>query len=321
MTAMLEIREQLKVFYNKNNAYMLLLVKFVVALFFFLSINQMLGFMEPLNSIFVVLVLALICSLLSFFATMGIGFLLVIGHCYAVGIEVAAVAMILLLILLIFYLRLAGEDAIGVILTPLAFVWHIPFAVPMGLGLLRGPSSAFAAISGTILYYFMRLVSEQESAIKETDTSELGEKVKILIDGVIQNKAMWMAVVAAVAVVIIVYSIRRMAVKFAWDIAIITGGVCYLIIMIGSASFIDLEVAPVGLLLQVMVVCAIAFLVKFFVFNVDYTRTENLQYEDDEYHYFVKAIPKINFERQNRQKRSNNQANTVEQKGQEEYDG
>ena len=30
----------------------------------------------------------------------------------------------------------------------------------------------------------------------------------------------------------------------------------------------------------------------FFLFSVDYSRTEKLQFEDDEYYYYVKAVPK-----------------------------
>ena len=30
------------------------------------------------------------------------------------------------------------------------------------------------------------------------------------------------------------------------------------------------------------------------MFSVDYSRSENLQFEDDEYYYYVKAIPKMN---------------------------
>ena len=37
-----------------------------------------------------------------------------------------------------------------------------------------------------------------------------------------------------------------------------------------------------------------AKVVEFFVFSVDYSRTEKVQFEDDEYYYYVKAIPKIN---------------------------
>ena len=38
----------------------------------------------------------------------------------------------------------------------------------------------------------------------------------------------------------------------------------------------------------------IAFVVQFFVFSVDYSRTEHTQFEDDEYYYYVKAVPKMN---------------------------
>ena len=36
----------------------------------------------------------------------------------------------------------------------------------------------------------------------------------------------------------------------------------------------------------------IGLLLEFFVFGGDYTRTERLEYEDDEYYYYVKAVPK-----------------------------
>ena len=37
----------------------------------------------------------------------------------------------------------------------------------------------------------------------------------------------------------------------------------------------------------------VSMIVKLFVFSVVYTRTEYLQFEDDEYYYYVKAVPKV----------------------------
>ena len=34
-------------------------------------------------------------------------------------------------------------------------------------------------------------------------------------------------------------------------------------------------------------------MIEFFAFPVDYSRTEYLQFEDDEYYYYVKAVPKL----------------------------
>ena len=34
-------------------------------------------------------------------------------------------------------------------------------------------------------------------------------------------------------------------------------------------------------------------MIQLFRFNVDYARTEKVQFEDDEYYYYVKAVPKV----------------------------
>ena len=41
-----------------------------------------------------------------------------------------------------------------------------------------------------------------------------------------------------------------------------------------------------------------------FLFSLDYRRTENVRFEDDEYFYYVKAIPKRKVHRKKRSRRS-----------------
>ena len=53
---------------------------------------------------------------------------------------------------------------------------------------------------------------------------------------------------------------------------------------------------PANMLLVFAAVLAsavVGLILQFFFFNLDYTRTERVQFEDDEYYYYVKAIPKI----------------------------
>ena len=57
-------------------------------------------------------------------------------------------------------------------------------------------------------------------------------------------------------------------------------------------SSISSRVAP----RRSMVSALIVLVIQFFIFNVDYSRTENVQFEDDEYYYYVKAIPKVSVE-------------------------
>jgi len=293
MTFLLELKEKIKIFYAHNSAYLIPVLKFVLAFAFFTNINSMLGFMQQLNSIFVVLVLALICALMPFNAMIVIGCMMVVGHCYAVGLEVAAFALILFFIMLIFYFRFASREAMGILFSPLAFAFNIPCAIPIGFGLMSSPVSAFAAACGVVFYYFMRLVQEKAALLQGMEASELSKKMQILLDGMVQNQTMWLTIITFAAVVILVYCIRRMSANYAWQSAITAGGVVYLLIMIGGGFFFDVDGSTVLVIIQVIVSCLLMFVLKFFVFNVDYSRTEYLQYEDDDYYYYVKAVPKM----------------------------
>ena len=42
-----------------------------------------------------------------------------------------------------------------------------------------------------------------------------------------------------------------------------------------------------------MISMVIAAVYNFMIFAVDYSRTEYLQFQDDDYYYYVKAVPKI----------------------------
>ena len=54
----------------------------------------------------------------------------------------------------------------------------------------------------------------------------------------------------------------------------------------------DTNISILALILGTVVSLLLVKSLQFFVFNVDYTRTEYVQFEDDEYYYYVKAIPK-----------------------------
>ncbi len=47
------------------------------------------------------------------------------------------------------------------------------------------------------------------------------------------------------------------------------------------------------LILGSVLAVLIGLVLELFLFSVDYARCESLQYEDDEYYYYVKAVPKV----------------------------
>ncbi len=101
-------------------------------------------------------------------------------------------------------------------------------------------------------------------------------------------------IAASLVSVIVVYLIRRLSVDYAWIIAIVAGAVAHLaVVFIGDFVF-DVSVPILQLLIGTLVSMAIAGILQFMIFSVDYTRTEYTQFEDDDYYYYVKAVPKMN---------------------------
>ena len=52
----------------------------------------------------------------------------------------------------------------------------------------------------------------------------------------------------------------------------------------------------IGLLLGTIIAIPVAMLVGFLFMGLDYSRTERVQFEDEDYYYYVKVVPKMNIQ-------------------------
>ena len=96
-----------------------------------------------------------------------------------------------------------------------------------------------------------------------------------------------------IVVILLVNLIRTRSFDYAWRIAIVAGGVVYAVVVIAGGFIFDVTIDIVSLLIYTAVSVVAGLVLEFFVFGGDYTRTERLEYEDDEYYYYVKAVPKV----------------------------
>lgn len=291
MTVLLELKQKIKDFYSEHDVLLLSVFKFLLAFLLFSSINSSLGFMEKLDNIFVVLILAIICAVLPINVMTVIGCVLIIMHCYSVGIEVAGFAVLLIVLLMILFLRFTSEDSLALVLTPAAFHFHIPAAVPIGGGLLKGPTCAIPSVCGVILYFFMQIVKDKSAVLQGKET-EAVQKLQILLDGLMKNQEMWLNVLAFTVVLMLVYTISRCSFDYSWRVADGVGAIVYIVIMILGGMFLNVNVHMGSVILSAVLSLIVGFVLEFAVLGVDYSRSEKTQFEDDEYVYYVKAVPK-----------------------------
>ena len=318
MTTLLEMKQKIKNFYGEHDTWLLPLLKFLLAFLVFQTINSTLGFLEALDNIFIVLILSIICAVLPLNWMAVLGCIMIVAHCYGVGVEVAAFSVLLLLLLMILFLRFTSRDNLALILTPAAFSLHMPAAVPVGAGLLRGPSCAVPACCGVVLYYFMEVVSDRSTVLQGKETESV-QKLQILLDALINNQEMWLNILAFVVVLMVVYLISRTSSDYSWRIGDAAGAIIYILIMILGGMFLNVNINIGSVILSGVLAAVVGLVIEFAALGVDYSRSETTQFEDDEYVYYVKAVPK-SFVAQAEKKIKNISTESVESQEKEEQE-
>lgn len=292
MANLLVFREQLKKFYGKYELYITPFMKFLLALVTILMINSAIGYMGELKSTAVVFVLSLMCSFMPMNFIVLVASVVTLGHLYKFSLECAGVALVVFLLLFLLYFRFSPRDTIAVVFTPLCFILKIPYIMPIAMGLAGTPFSCVSVACGAVVYYTVSYMVGSAPVLNTFDENGVLEKFRYVIDGLLGNKAMFVTVVAFVATVIVVYFIRRLNVDYAWTIAIIMGALLDILVLLLGDLMYNTNTSIVGVIVGSVVSVFLAKVLEFFIFNVDYSRTERVQFEDDEYYYYVKAVPK-----------------------------
>lgn len=287
------IKGQLQQVYAKYSKFIDKGVQFILALAAFYMINHDLGFMSLLSNPLITLGLAVICAFLPMIVTVLAAAVLILVQMAAVSLGIMAVTAAVFVIMFVFYVRFSPKTALVILLTPLAFLFHIPYVIPVAFGLVGAPSSVVAIICGTIVYYMIDYVKTSASALESGGATAMISQLMTYLQQVFQNKEMIITIIAFVIVLFLVYQVRRMAISHAWKSASAAGAVVSIVIMAAGSAALDVKISYPELILGNVAAVIVGLILELLFFAVDYSRTESVQYEDDEYYYYVKAVPKI----------------------------
>lgn len=293
MKTLLVAKQYIKNFISKYEVYLKPLMKLILALASLMMINGKIGYMQRLDSLPIVLIVALMCSFMPMNFIVFISAVFVILHMYALSLECAAITLVVFMVLFLLYFRFSPKDTMVVVLTPMSFALGIPYVMPLAMGLLGTPVSAVSVGCGVIVTHLINYIADSATTLSGMETEEMSAKIRFIIDGFIDNKGMMLTIVAFTVTIILVYLIRRLSIDYAWTIAIGAGALADMMILLVGDFMFDTNVSILGLIVGTVFAVLIAKAVEFFAFQVDYSRTEKVQFEDDEYYYYVKAVPKV----------------------------
>ncbi|WP_022765736.1 hypothetical protein [Butyrivibrio sp. XPD2006] len=293
MTSLLELKQYIKRFYIKYETYLTYIWKFLLALVSIMVINNKLGYMDALTNVAIVMMASLLCAILPANFIVFISAAFVIGHLYSLGVECALIALVIFLLMFLLYFRFSPKDTLAVLLTPIFFFMRIPYVMPLAMGLLGTPASVVSVSFGLVISYMISYFSSNATSFGSDGVEEAANEFSNIVGGIVGNKEMIVMIAAFAVTLVLVYIIRRSSVDNSWKIAIAVGAIGLIIFTLIGDIVTDSQISIPGVIIGTIISALLMLVLEFFAFNLDYSRTEKVQFEDDEYYYYVKAVPKV----------------------------
>lgn len=294
MTQLLVFKERVRTFYQKYGTYIEPIMKFIIAFVVFKLINSNLPYDERLGSVAIVLGLSAICAFTPTTILVLLAAVYTVASVYAASPFLAMIVTIVLLVLYVLFARLSPRFGYVVLAVPILYLLNLHYAVPILMGIIATPIAIVPVCSGVIVYYLF--LNIQSAALVTNSTANVDDILvlyKQVINGLVSDKAMLLTLVIFAVVIVITYVIRSLSVDHAFEISIISGGAgTILLYLIGdfiSGSTGQIISMMVGTILS----CVVVYIIQFFRLTLEYSRVEHVQFEDDHYYYYVKAVPKV----------------------------
>ena len=294
MTLLRELRYKLTALYGRHSTIMNIVGKFALALVVFLSLKRVIGGGGIFENTFLILILTLLCSIMPLAAIPVFAGAMTVGLSFGLGYDAAGAAAVLLIMLLVLFLRFAPESAFILVFVPMALYFGVPQVVPVCAALKQRMTAVLPTMSGVAVYYLLLTLNGYENlAGGGSGSSGVMERLEALANGLFGRPEMILNLIILCAVFVVTHAIRSLPIRSSYQAAAVTGSIFYPVFMLVGGRLTDVAVSPAAMALGAAASIAVSLIFVFFIYDVDYRATEYLQFEDDDYYYYVKAMPKI----------------------------
>lgn len=304
MKEILKVRNAIRNFCRKYDEIVTPVLRFVWTYLVLISIKDMFGYNELVNRSDITLLLAVLTALLPdgfLFFIMGV---IVAVECFTISLELGIFFLVFYLIMYCVYIRFFPQYAYATLVIPVGFMFGFVYAIPMVVGLLAGIGGAVPAAFGVMIYYFSKYAEDVEFMVSTADDESELEIIKTVFTDMKSDKEMIAIIIAFIIIIAVVGIVSRINFKYSIYVAILLGTVTSLVapIMIAGKMSTDLDTADV--IFGAVIGLLVAIIVRFCMGILDYDHVQRVQYEDDDYYYYVKAVPKVDVEKKEVPKKS-----------------
>lgn len=290
MTQLLVFKEQIQKFYQKYALILNPLFRFIIGYITFYAANRVIGYNPLLNSFWTEVILGCISVVFPMPVLLFFACVFIVVQIAYVSNYLAFTMAIMLAVIYFLYVRFLPKHGFIILAMPILYSFNIPYALPILMGLIATPVSVVPLGFGVVVYY---LILDTIYVIS-TSTEDTISLYKLVMQQLSSDTQMYVTIIIFAVVTVVVYFIRNRKVDYAFEIAIVTGAFLNIILFLTTNYLMDININIVNLLVGILVSGLLAWIIQFFRLSLNYAGVENLQFEDEEYYYYVRAVPKTN---------------------------
>ena len=169
--------------------------------------------------------------------------------------------------------------------------WHVPGIVPLQTALLGTANEIVTVICGAAVSFFLQEIHTNAGVLMEGENQM--STIDFLRERIISNQMFYVYLLAMCALFLITYALRTRNMDHAWMIAVFGGVAAEFLILLSGYLLTGARRNVPMLVMGSLATLAVGAATNYLYRDLDYTRIEKVQFEDDEYYYYVTAVPKI----------------------------
>ena len=289
---LLLVRERLQAVYGRYSSVIKPFGRFLITFSTLLIIRKCVG-IELFSD---VLILAAV-SFAGAWVPTGMNILLValttLFNLSALSLEVTLTVGILMIAMFCINYAVRPEMNLLVLLLPVCHFLKIPYAAVLIAGMTGTVLEIMPVISGTVFYYILTYIGKNANAYTSAGTLDPLQKFTQLMSGLMNHDEMWLMCITLGVILIVTRVINKLRLDYAKQIAPGAGLAAGLLVSLIGVFSMDIRISVVSLILGMAGSVLLAYAAQFILLPLNYLQTEYVQFEDDEYYYYVKAVPKM----------------------------
>ncbi len=290
---LINFKETIFKWYEKREKIIRPLFKGILAFAVLYMTFQMFPY-HPVAHLYVILAaLSLLSAFLPFPLLYYLASGVILYNLWEVSFDIFAAFAIFLVVCAVGYFRIDGDYSYLAAIVPVLFYCNAGLAFPAVLAVAIGAQALFPTAVGVIVYFFSLSIKDASLVLGGTDASGVGIGLQQVAKFLSSNKLFLVMILSVCATIVITSLLRKAFYERAWLVAGTIGNTAMACLVLVGCMYCDIEVTVWLVIVEAVAGLILCLVVEFFRGIGDVSRAEKTVFEDEEYIYYVKAVPKL----------------------------